>query len=118
MSAATPAFRREDRLEVTIPARCRTRFGFTDWLMVRDISRFGCRVESQAITLSAGDLVVITPSMLEGQCGTVRWVRGNEAGIEFASPLYGPVVDHLHRKFRTFLPEVRVYPSHAARMAA
>ena len=118
MAQIKPAFRREDRLDVTIPARCRTRSGFADRLMIRDLSSRGCRVDSLANTLHAGDLVVVTPSMLEGQCGTVRWVSGNEAGIEFATPLYGPVVDHLHRQFRTFLPEGRVYSSPAARMAA
>lgn len=118
MAQIKPAFRREDRLAVTIPARCRTRSGFADRLMIRDISRLGCRVESLALALHAGNLVVITPAMLEGQCGTVRWVAGNEAGIEFATPLYGPVVEHLHRQFRTFLPEDRVYSTSAARLAA
>ena len=112
------SFRREDRLQVTIPARCRTRSGFADRLMIRDISTRGCKVESLALTLHAGDLVVVTPSMLEGLCGTVRWVVGNSAGIEFATPLYGPVVDHLHREFRTFLPEVRSHAAPAPRLAA
>jgi hypothetical protein len=118
MAQIKPAFRGEDRLDVTIPARCRTRSGFADRLMIRDLSSRGCRVESLAITLHAGDLVVVTPAMLEGQCGTVRWVQGNTAGIEFATPLYGPVVEHLHRQFRTFLPESRTYSAPAARMAA
>jgi PilZ domain len=118
MAHIRTAFRNEERLPVTIPARCRTRSGFADRLMIRDLSSRGCRVQSQAITLHAGDLVVVTPSMLEGQCGTVRWVAGNEAGIEFATPLYGPVVDHLHREFRTFLPEGRVQSAPAARLAA
>jgi hypothetical protein len=56
--------------------------------------------------------------MLEGLCGTVRWVVGNCAGIEFASPLYGPVVEHLHREFRTFLPEERNYGADVLRFAA
>lgn len=103
MSAATSSFRRAERLPVVIPARCRTRSGFADRLMIHDISRDGCRVESQAITLHVGDLVVVTPAMLEGLCGTVRWVSGHSAGIEFATPLYGPVVEHLHREFCTFL---------------
>jgi hypothetical protein len=106
MGTSGQGFRCEDRLPVTIPARCRTRSGFADRLMIRDISRHGCRVESLALTVHVGDPVVITPSMLEGLCGTVRWVRGNSAGIEFATPLYGPVVEHLHRTFRTFLSDV------------
>lgn len=86
--------------------------------MIRDLSTGGCRLESLAITLHAGDLEVVTPTMLEGQCGTVRWVSGNSAGIEFATPLYGPVVEHLHREFRTFLPEGPLPSSAAMRLAA
>lgn len=118
MSAAKPSFRREERLAVTIPARCRTRSGFADRLMIRDISARGCQVESLAITLRAGDLVVVTPAMLEGLCGTVRWVAGNSAGIEFATPLYGPVVEHLHRQFRRFLPEARGQALPGVKLAA
>jgi hypothetical protein len=106
MSTQQRSFRRNERLPVVIPARCRTRSGFADRLVIRDISREGCRVESLAITVHAGDLVVVTPSMLEGLCGTVRWVVGNTAGIEFATPLYGPVVEHLYREFRSFLSNV------------
>ncbi len=118
MAQIMPAFRSEDRLAVTIPARCRTRSGYADRLMIRDLSTRGCRLESLAITLHAGDLVVVTPEMLEGQCGTVRWVSGNSAGVEFATPLYAPVVDHLHRAFRTFLPEGPLRTRQTMRLAA
>lgn len=118
MSEPKRSFRRAERLPVVIPARCRTRSGFADRLMIHDISRDGCRVESQAITLHVGDLVVVTPAMLEGLCGTVRWVSGHSAGIEFATPLYGPVVEHLYREFHTFLPQ-RAGPEHRGlRLAA
>lgn len=118
MRAVPSSFRREERLAVTIPARCRTRSGFADRLMIRDISPLGCRLESLAITLHEGDLVVVTPAMLEGLCGTVRWVQGNCAGIEFATPLYRPVVEHLHREFRAFLPEGPAPAAPALRLAA
>lgn len=118
MSASRTTFRCDERLPVTIPARCRTRSGFADRVMVRDISPGGCRIESMAITVHAGDLVVVTPPMLEGLCGTVRWVSGNSAGIAFATPLYGPVVDHLHRQFRSFLPAGTAMPPSGLRLAA
>ena len=44
MSAANHAFRREERLPVVIPARCRSRSGFADQVVIHDISREGCRV--------------------------------------------------------------------------
>ena len=113
MSAAQHKFRRSERLPVVIPARCRTRSGFADHLVIHDISREGCRVESLAITVHAGDPVVLTPAMLEGLCGTVRWVEGNCAGIEFGTPLYGPVVEYLYREFRSFLPDCASLPDRA-----
>ena len=118
MSTAPHSFRRSERLPVVIPARCRTRSGFADRLAIHDISREGCRVVSLAITLHAGDPVVVTPDMLEGQCGTVRWVSGNSAGIEFAAPLYGPVVEHLYREYRSFLPEGPAADGGSMRLAA
>lgn len=118
MSAANPAFRRAERLPVVIPARCRTRSGFADRLVIRDISADGCRVDSLAITVRTGDPVVVTPATLEGLCGTVRWVSGNSAGIKFTTPLYGPVVDHLAREFRSFLPEHALPENRGMRLAA
>ena len=118
MSAGKPSSRREERFPVVIPARCRTSSGFADRLVICDISREGCRVESLAITVHVGDLVVVTPAMLEGLCGTVRWVSGHSAGIKFATPLYGPVVEHLYREFRTFLPERSVPAHRRQRLAA
>ena len=118
MSAATASYRRAERLPVVIPARCRTRSGFAHRLVIRDISADGCRVDSMAITVHVGDPVVVTPASLEGLCGTVRWVSGNSAGIEFATPLYGPVVDHLAREFRSFLSDHALPENRGLRLAA
>jgi PilZ domain len=117
MSAANRSFRRSDRLDVVLPARCRSRSGFVDRVTVVDISSEGCRIESFGLTLREGDLVVLTPQMLEGLCGTVRWTDGHSAGIEFATPLYGPVVEHLHREHGSFLP-VYAAPAGGLRLAA
>lgn len=95
--------RQAERLDVVLPARCRSRTGFVDKVVITDISIGGCRIESHAITMRQGDMVVINPLVIEGLCGKVVWVKGHQAGISFASPLYGPVVDHLHRQYARFL---------------
>lgn len=97
------AFRRSERLDVILPARCRSRTGFLDRGTISNLSAEGCRFESFALTLHAGDLVVINPEGIEGLCGRVRWVKGHSAGIEFERPLYTPVFEHLHRRHGTFL---------------
>lgn len=45
--------------------------------------------------MKLGARVMIRPEGLEGLTGIVRWVTGNLVGVEFDSPLYEPVVDHL-----------------------
>lgn len=98
--------RQSERRPVVLPARCRSRTGFLDRVVTTDISVGGCRIESQALTVHAGDLVVIRPQSLEGLCGVVRWVSRHTAGIAFEHPLYGPVVDHLFRHHHDFLSQV------------
>jgi hypothetical protein len=104
MNHADAEARRSRRLTMAMPARCRTLGGFVDDVVIRDLSPHGCRVVSQALTLHPGARVVLRPTGIEGLCGEVRWVSGHQAGIEFERPLYEPVVEHLHRRFASFLP--------------
>lgn len=112
------ALRRSNRLGVVLPARCRTRSGFVDLVVITDLSEGGCRVESRALTLREGDLVVVSPGVIEGICGEVRWVKGHRAGIAFLSPLYGPVVEHIHRQHAQFVPDDRRANPRGLRLAA
>lgn len=118
MSDRLAYLRRSERLPVVLPARCRSRNGFLDKVVITDISREGCRFHSFAITVKEGDLVVIRPEGLEGLCGKVRWVKGHRAGVEFDQPLYGPVVEHLHRTCGHFLAEVQGTAAAGIRLAA
>jgi hypothetical protein len=104
------AMRRSERLSIVLPARCRSRSGFVDRVVITDISLEGCCIESCALTVKKGDLVVIQPESLEGLCGQVRWVDKHMAGIEFARPLYAPVVEHLHRTHANFFSSLQKLP--------
>lgn len=101
------ALRRSPRLKLVLPARCRSRSGFLDRVVISDISEGGCRIESLALVPRPGDLVVIRPEGLEGLDGLIRWVKDHSAGIAFDRPLYGPVVDHLHRTNLEFITAER-----------
>jgi hypothetical protein len=105
-------------MQLSMPARCRSRTGFVDHVVVTDISRGGCRIESCALTMREGDLVVIQPQVLEGLCGKIAWVKGHKAGIAFATPLYGPVVEHLHREYGEFLPARSLATATGLKLAA
>lgn len=102
------ALRRSPRLKLVLPARCRSRSGFLDRVVISDISEGGCRIDSLALVLRPGDLVVIRPDGLEGLGGVIRWVKGHSAGIAFDRPLYAPVVDHLHRTNLQFIRAERL----------
>jgi hypothetical protein len=98
--------RRSERLPLVLPARCRSRSGFLDHVIITDLTPEGCRIESRALTMHPDDIVVLRPEGLEGLGGVIRWTKGQFAGLEFERPLYGPVVEHLLRAHAGFLTPV------------
>jgi hypothetical protein len=118
MSSHVHTLRQAERFRLVLPARCRTRSGFLDRVMITDLSIAGCRIESRALSVHEGDLVVVRPEGIEGLCGTVRWVQGHTAGIAFETTLYPPVVDHLHRTHLTFAAGKPLRSNEAVRYAA
>lgn len=100
--------RRTNRHALILPARCRSRSGFVDSVVISDISEGGCRIDSLGLVLGVGDMVVIRPEGLEGLCGVIRWTKGHSAGIAFDRPLYPAVVEHLHKTFLRFLNPERL----------
>ncbi|MFA7587633.1 MAG: PilZ domain-containing protein, partial [Novosphingobium sp.] len=89
---------REERYALVLPARCRTRSGFMHRIVITDLSPGGCRIEGDCLSMRVDDVVVISPGVIEGQCGRIVWIRGNLAGVVFDRKLYGPVVEHLARQ--------------------
>lgn len=87
--------RRAERRPVRLPATCRTQSGLRDDAQISDISPHGCRLTPNTLAVRIGLRLVIRPQGLEGVTGIVRWIQGQQAGVEFDTPLYEPVVDHL-----------------------
>lgn len=113
------ALRRSHRLQLVLPAKCRSRSGYVDHVVISDLSEGGCRIDSRGLVHHVGDMVVIRPQCLEGLTGVIRWIKGHSAGIEFDRPLYRPVVDHLHRTYLRFFEPDRSGPhGHAMLRAA
>ena len=90
---------RKQRHRVELRAGCRTQSGLRDEGWIANISAQGCCVETHSLFVRIGARVIVKPEGLEGLSGTVRWIEGNRAGIEFDSPIYGPVLEHLTAKF-------------------
>jgi hypothetical protein len=78
-----------------LAAACRTQHGMRDNAYISDISPRGCRLATSTLAIRVGLRIVVRPQGLEGLGGVVRWIDGQDAGIEFDTPLYEPVVDHL-----------------------
>lgn len=110
--------RGSQRLDVVIQARCR--FGATAIVpvVVYDISTGGCRISRPGHSLRIGETVILRTDILEGLSGEVRWVDLDEAGIRFERPLYGPVVEHIHRKCSGFLESLERPEPSRLRMVA
>ncbi len=87
--------RRAERKPVVLTAQCRTQSGLRDTGRITDLSREGCRVYTNSLFFRVGTRVVIRPEGMEGLTGIVRWIDGESAGVEFDSPIYEPVYDHL-----------------------
>ena len=96
--------RKGKRSPVTMAAQCRTATGIRDEGYLSDISPEGCRISIRGMLFVAGARVTIKPKGMEGLSGIVRWIDGHTAGIEFDSPIYGPVVEHLARQFAAGTP--------------
>ena len=93
--AQEPTPRRNERKPVQLAAQCRTQSGLRDRGHISDISPEGCCVTTNSLFVRVGARIVIRPEGMEGLTGIIRWIEGNKAGVQFDSPVYGPVIDHL-----------------------
>ena len=86
---------------VTLRAEVKMRrAGFPNYLVaLDDLSPGGCRVEF-VDRPNLSERVWIKLEGLESLEGTIRWVRGIEAGIEFDRPLHAAVFELLMNRLR------------------
>lgn len=87
-----------------LPAQCRITSGLRDTGEISDISTQGCCIKTDTLLFRVGSHVLIRPDGMEALGGTVRWIAGDCAGLEFDRILYGPIIDHLVRLHETGEP--------------
>lgn len=87
--------RQSERKSISLGARCRTMSGLRDEGQLSDLSTHGCCLTTKSMYLTIGARVMIKPDGLEAITGVIRWLSGNRAGVQFDTPLYGPVFEHL-----------------------
>ena len=80
-------------------AECRVPGGTFGKVSIVDLTPEGCCIFARGLILREGQAVRITPASFQALPGVVRWNARGYAGIEFDSPLYGPVAEHLQKTF-------------------
>jgi hypothetical protein len=91
--------RRLFRQTLFLNARARSGTQLPFDAVISDLTTSGCCLSTIARPASLGLRISIRPEGLEAISGSVRWVVGGRFGVEFDSPLYEPVVDHLRRTY-------------------
>lgn len=62
---------------------------------VIDISEHGCKLNLFDCSIEPGQRLTVKLGNMESWGGSVRWVNGQIAGVQFDLPLHSAVVDHL-----------------------
>jgi hypothetical protein len=99
MPTPPPNDRRNRRDAVAMTARVRSTGGMVWDVVVTDLTAEGCCIAKPEIRLRDRQRVSIKLEAIDYLLGTVKWAQASTAGIEFDRPLYGPVAEHLQRRF-------------------
>lgn len=73
-----------------------------------DLSQDGCRIELHNQVPRTNSKILVKPDGLNALEGTVRWAAGNQFGVAFDRPIYGPVLEHFLRQHSTLALLVKV----------
>ncbi len=96
-----PNTRIADRNAVTIPATYRTGTGVRRDVTLTDISATGARFYEKIGYLPRGALINIRIDGMGPFDAAVVWQSSGDTGIQFAKPLYGPILDHIVTQLNT-----------------
>ena len=86
--------RRGSRKSLAIPATYSLGPGWKR-AFVLEFAPNGCRIWAPKLKARGNQRISVKPEGMEALRGTVKWIAGEEAGVEFDFALYGPVIDHL-----------------------
>ena len=92
-----PERRQSDRRDAAIAAACRVR-GVAYRAELSDVSRVGCCAEMARDVALPGERVLLQLGQMLVMPAVVRWVSGCKAGLEFASPLHGAMLNQYARR--------------------
>jgi hypothetical protein len=92
-----PERRQSDRENAAIAAACRVR-GIAYRAELSEVSRVGCCAEMAGDVALPGERVLLQLGQMLVLPAVVRWVSGCKAGLEFANPLHGAMLNQYARR--------------------
>ena len=92
--------RAQERSPVSLSAGFRKSGYDASQVEVRDLSTTGCKIDC-SINVGKGMAVWIKFPNFQPMHAVVVWVHGFEAGCEFSTPFYPPVLEHFLSRQRT-----------------
>lgn len=92
-----PERRQSDRESAAIAAACRVR-GIAYRAELSEVSRVGCCAEMARDVALPGERVLLQLGQMLVLPAVVRWVSGGKAGLEFANPLHGAMLNQYARR--------------------
>lgn len=92
-----PERRQSDRENAAIAAACRVR-GIAYRAELSEVSRVGCCAEMARDVALPGERVLLQLGKMLVLPAVVRWVSGGKAGLEFANPLHGAMLNQYARR--------------------
>ena len=92
-----PERRISSRENAAIAAACRVR-GIAYRAELSEVSQVGCCAEMARDVALPGERVLLQVGRMLVLPAVVRWVSGGKAGLEFANPLHGAMLNQFARR--------------------
>lgn len=93
--------RSKPRHPISVQGRYRTGSGVAKHVDILDLSETGCRFFDRFGRLLPGTEISLRIGPIGPVVAVVRWSRKQIVGVEFDTPLYGPVFDHIRSQLDT-----------------
>lgn len=90
--------RREERHEVQVAGRYRSKHGQSRDVWIKDVSEYGCRFFDRFSVLEVGSTILVKVGNIGPIPTLVKWREGSTVGGEFEKPLHASVLGHIVRE--------------------
>lgn len=93
--------RSKPRHPVSVEGRYRKGTGVAKDVEILDLSETGCRFFDRFGRMVPGTEISLRIGPIGPVVATVRWCKNQVVGVQFETPLYGPVFEHIRSQIDT-----------------